>query len=268
MAYYLGIYIRVMLKIKHMKNSESALFGISKKSLSRTSMTLSLMFGCLLLVALSSCYTVPAAEDDGVVYQNYVPPSWAPPYDNVSMVQYYYFPDYEMYYDVWGRTFWCQENGGWVSYPGLPPAYAGIDLSASFIVLIDRNVHEPWRNHGYYRDNYPRHGYDNYRDIVVNNRIVTNIQPGHELVPRSYNENNDRVTFMQHPRVNAPAPGQPASAPVLPTPYHHITHEVPMRAIAPSMPKESRAFNYGSGVRRNAPAAAQPASRPPEGGKK
>jgi hypothetical protein len=188
-----------------------------------------------------------------------------------------------MYYDVWNHQYWYLQGDVWVSYPDLPPIYSDIDLSTAFIVLIDRDISEPWHNHSYYRDNYPSHGYDRYRDIVVNNRIVTNIQPGHELVPRAYNENNDRVTFMQHPKPNAPAPAQltqdrhqgnaqsqnlQARAPITPTQYHHVVHEVPMKSIAPSMPKESRAFNYGNGYHKPAPTQAahtqaSPAQRAP-----
>ena len=262
-----------------------------------------------LTLGISSCYTAPLyQEDDAAEYQTYVPPVWAPPYDNVSMIRYYYLPDYGVYYDVWERHFWCPENGVWVYYPTLPSTYVGVDLYTSFIVLIDRDVHDPWRRDGYYHDNYPRHGYDNYRDIVEKNRIVTDVEPGHELVPRAYDENNDRVTFMQRPRVNAQAPTEqsaqpnrdastpnrdvpsqsrevppqtrdvpraneraqtPATRVATPQPstppqYRPVAKEVPMRAIAPAMPKESRSFNYGSGVRRSAPANtnAAPVAKP------
>jgi hypothetical protein len=178
------------------------------------------------------------------VHQNYVPPQWAPPYDNVSTTRYYYFPDQDMYYDVWERQFYYMDNGVWIATSDVPPMYAGIDLNTSFIVLINRNINRPWENHEFYRDNYPSHGYDHYREIAVNNRIVTNIQPGHELVPRAYNESNRRVTFMQHPTA-APTPQ-----------YHHVVHEVPMRSIAPSMPKESRGYNYGGASNRPARNAA------------
>jgi hypothetical protein len=193
-----------------------------------------------------------------------------------------------MYYDVWSHEYWYLEGGVWVAYQDLPPIYSDLDLSSAFIVLIDRNISEPWHNYGYYHDNYPSHGYDRYREIVVNNRIVTNIQPGHELMPRAYNENNDRVTFMQHPRTNAQAPNpslqnrQPGDqhtqnpqvtnpqVRTLATPmqYHHVVHEVPMKSISPSMPKESRAFNYGGGYHKppqtqTARTPAAPAQRAP-----
>ena len=226
----------------------------------------------LLICFASSCFPPPQNEDDTVVVQNYVPPPWAPPYDNVSSVRYYYLPDYGMYYDVWDGQFWYMGDGGaWVSSIGPPPAYAGVDLSGAFVVLIDRDINRPWMNHAYYQENYPRHGYDQYKDIVVHNRIVTNVEPGHELVPRAFNENTNRVTFMQRPtapepgrvpepgRAPIPHPGMPAQGshqqPVQPPApsqshggnYHRVVHEVPMRSIAPSMPAASKNYNYGAG---------------------
>jgi hypothetical protein len=189
--------------------------------------------------------------------QNYVPPPWAPPYDNVSSTRYYYFPDYGMYYDVWDGQYWYMGPGGvWMASDGLPPAYAGVDLNSAFIVLIDRDVSRPWMNYSYYYHNYPAHGYDNYRDIVSRNRIVTNIAPGHTLVPRAFNENTNRVTFMQRPPQNAAAHGSAS--------YHRVVHEVPMRSIAPSMPAASRNLNYGRGYSK--PAAASRGGGPPRGG--
>ncbi len=244
----------------------------------------------ILAVCGSSCMPPPQDEDDTSVVQNYVPPPWAPPYDNVSAVRYYYLPDYEAYYDVWDGDWWYMGDGGWVSSVGPPSAFAGVDLNGAFVVLIDRDIDRPWQHHDYYRDNYPTHGYDQYKDIVVRNRIVTNTEPGHELVPRAFNENNNRVTFMQRPTmhtppepppggVRPPPPGQPpVPVPVrAPATYHHVVHEVPMHSITPSMPAESQNRNYGGGYSKarapqNSPAPARaPQSSPaparaPQGG--
>ena len=224
----------------------------------------------VLFVCLGFCVASCAAQvetEDGVVVQNYVPPPWAPPYDNVSSVRYYYLPDYGMYYDVWDHEFWYQgPDGDWIFSVGPPPAYAGVDFSGAFIVLIDRDIDRPWMNHGYYRDNYPRHGYDQYRDIVVHNRIVTNIEPNHELVPRAFNENNNRVTFMQKPVEPQTAPGN--VAPPHPTTYHHVVHEVPMKSITPSMPQASRGLNYGGGYTKGNAGASRGATPKGGGGKR
>ena len=207
------------------------------------------------------------------VQLNYVPPYWAPPYDNVSTIRYYYLPDCDIYYDVWDHEFWYFDGAVWIESLDEPAICVDIPLSSAYIVLIDRHVERPWLRHEFYVRNYPRHGYDRYRDIVVKNRIITNLRPNHELVPRAYNENTGRVTFMQHP--NAPAvaghtePNRSGtiagSAPTQPAPsqqWHHQVHEVPMMSIAPSMPQESRKLNYGGGQNR-APRT-MPAPAPPQ----
>jgi hypothetical protein len=217
----------------------------------------------LLAFSASSCVPPPEGESE-VVVQNYVPPPWAPPYDNTSSVRYYYLPDYDCYYDVWGATWWYGGPGGWVSSIGPPPQCSGVDLNGAFVVLIDKNIDRPWLNHDYYRNNYPAHGYDHYKDIVVHNRIVTNTAPNHELVPRAFNENTNRVTFMQRPvqpNLQTPPPPPPNGvtlppphehpAPPGPSHYHQVVHEVPMSKISPSMPKESQSHNYGAGYSKD-----------------
>ncbi len=136
----------------------------------------------------TSCGTMVA-----VSYDTYTPPAWAPPYDDVSSVHYYYFPDYDMYYDVWGDQFWYNDNGAWEPSAAVP--YPNVDLYNSYIVLINKKYATPWVRHDYFVKNYPPHSYENYQNIVVNNRIVKNIQPNHELVPRAFNENTNRVCY-------------------------------------------------------------------------
>jgi hypothetical protein len=165
---------------------------ISRLPLSKTSIMVVLMIAGILTTTLNSCITSAT-----IAYDTYTPPSWAPPYDDVSAVHYYYFPDYDMYYDVWASQFWYNDNGTWVSSAALPPNYANVNLYDSYIVLINKKYSTPWVRHDYFVKNYPPHVYDNYQNIVVNNRIVKNIQPNHNLVPRAYNENTKRVTFMQ-----------------------------------------------------------------------
>ncbi len=215
----------------------------------------------LLAFCVSSCVPPPEGGEPNAVVQTYVPPPWAPPYDNVSGVRYYYLPDYDCYYDVWDGAWWYSGPGGWASSIGPPPQCAGADLNSSFIVLIDKNIDRPWLNHDYYRQNYPAHGYDQYKDIVVHNRVITNTEPGHELVPRAFNENTNRVTFMQRPAVpHIPPPPPPPNGgmapdrhnmPMPPTPYHRVVHEVPMTKITPSMPPESQSHNYGAGYSKD-----------------
>jgi len=106
------------------------------------------------------------------------PPSWAPPYNNASGSQYYYLPDIECYYDVWHNEFVYLDNGNWIYSPTLPAMYAGYDLFHGHVVILDRNVYQPWMHHELYVSHYPR-----YYHNVIYPRVVG--QPH----PYGFNEN-------------------------------------------------------------------------------
>ena len=108
---------------------------------------------------------------------NVVVPAWAPFYDDIHHVRYYYLPDIEVYYDVWNQEFVYLEDGSWVFTPVLPPMYAGFDLYNSFVVILDAHVYEPWMHHQYYVAHYPRFYY----------RTVYHVTDTHEI--RGFNEN-------------------------------------------------------------------------------
>jgi hypothetical protein len=117
---------------------------------------------------------------------NVVPPPWAPYYENVNMVRYYYIPDIECYYDVWNHEFAYLEDGSWMFGATLPPVYSWLDLNTAFIVLLDNDVFEPWMHFHYYLSHYPRYYYrtvyrNNYNDI---DRPV-----------RGFNENEKAVMY-------------------------------------------------------------------------
>lgn len=236
------------------------------------------------VAGFSSC--APPPENDQTVYQTYVPPAWAPPYDGISQIRYYYFPDYDMFYDVEDGVFCYQTGDAWICSATLPPMFAAVDLDGAFIVLIHHDLVQPWLHHAYFERNYPSHCYDQYGAIVERNRIVPNLPRERRVVPRAFNENTNRVTFMQQPtgremppnpppappknpnqREPAPNPARPAPAPASPH-YDRVAQEVPMRSITPSMPAASKSFNYGSGYSKppsaqvSQPPSAQPSRQP------
>ncbi len=208
-------------------------------------MVLSIVVGTLTAGAfLPSCAWAPSGERAVVVYRNYVPPPWAPPYDNVSTIRYYYLPDYDVYYDVWQGTFCYQTGAMWICSATLPPMYADVNLYGVFLVLIHRDIARPWLHDRYYHDNYPPHCYDRYPDIVMHQRIISDVPSDRELVPRAFNENSDRVTFMRIPRErraatpapqplpNAPSPQAPA--PQAPAPLPNVPSRPPAPAPTPA----------------------------------
>jgi hypothetical protein len=136
---------------------------------------------------MNGCAVYVQRPGEGV---NIAPPAWAPYYENINSVRYYYFPDIECYYDVWNREFVYLEDGNWMFGATLPPIYSWLDLNTAFIVLLDNNVFEPWMHFHYYVSHYPRYYYrsiyrDNDRDI---NRTI-----------RGFNENG-RISLYNNPR--------------------------------------------------------------------
>jgi len=95
-----------------------------------------------------------------------VVPDWAPPYDDVDLVRYYYIPDIEVFYDVWNQDFVYLEDGSWMFSPTLPPEYADFDLYDCFIVLLDSDVYEPWMHFHFYVSHYPRYYYRSLYNIT------------------------------------------------------------------------------------------------------
>ena len=128
----------------------------------------------LLLLGFSMATPVIAQISVGV---NINVPVWAPSYDNVDQVQYYYLPDIEVYYDVWNHEFVYLDDGNWIFSPTLPPMYANYDLNNAFVVVLDANVHQPWMHFHYYVAHYPRYYY----------RSVYRADAGHPI--HGFNEN-------------------------------------------------------------------------------
>ena len=58
------------------------------------------------------------------------PPPWFYP-NRLEVVRYVYFPEFNFYYDLSGRTYLCREGGVWVRRNVLPPQLAGQDLRRS-----------------------------------------------------------------------------------------------------------------------------------------
>ena len=136
---------------------------------------------------------VPVAQPVPVVQvAQVVPvvPVWAPPYTYVHEVHYYYFPDYLVYYDVLASNY-CYFNGySWIQVTVLPalPAYYGFNPALAYLVVLNRNVYQPWTHHVHYHDLYPSHYYQTaYRPRSA---------PGANVMLRAYDENQSRALYV------------------------------------------------------------------------
>ncbi|MHB1921406.1 MAG: hypothetical protein ACYCOO_04140 [Chitinophagaceae bacterium] len=88
-------------------------------------------------------------------------PPWGPA--GYEYARYYYFPDLEIYYDVYAHQFIYLEEGQWVFSDYLPPQYRNYDLYQGDEVVInepraylyynqDRIRYRNYRNHYYRRE--------------------------------------------------------------------------------------------------------------------
>src|ERR1035437_7525499 len=111
-------------------------------------------FGFLLLLIFT---LQESAQSQVVIQAGVVAPTWAPVYDNVSQVQYYYLPDLEVYYDVWHHEFVYLEDGIWLFAPVLPPRFGNYDLYGGHVVILDYRIHQPWMHHELYSAHYPKY---------------------------------------------------------------------------------------------------------------
>lgn len=139
----------------------------------------------VMLIIIGMCFFTGCVVTGDVIEQpeanpNVVVPAWAPPYDDVQHVRYYYLPDIGVYYDVWDQDFAYLQDGNWMFASSLPPIYPGFDLYNSYVVVLDSHVYEPWMHHHYYVAHYPSNYYHS----------VYNVDDTHEL--RGFNENSAR----------------------------------------------------------------------------
>lgn len=108
-----------------------------------------------------------------------IQPAWGP--SGYNYVDYYYFPDLNVYYHVNNHQFVYYDRGGfWLESNYLPYAYRNYNLYTMYKVVINHQPY-PWR---YNRRHY--HDYGHYRG--VRNQLV--IRDCHEPAYRRSHANN------------------------------------------------------------------------------
>jgi hypothetical protein len=88
-------------------------------------------------------------------------PDWGPP--GYDYVDYYYFPDMDIYYNVPQRNYVYFDNGRWAFSASLPSRYRGYDMYHSYKVVI--NEPRPYLRNDYYRSRY--YSYRGRRDQEI-----------------------------------------------------------------------------------------------------
>lgn len=151
-----------------------------KKVIAKLAVVLTML---VMALGFAGCGTSYYGAAGSGYYDNYYDynPVWAPDY--YYGTRYYYFPDIETYYDLATQNFVYLYNGQWLFVPTLPAVYSAFNLRNAFIVIVNRNVYNPWMHHHYYNSHYPRYYYIDYYDF-------SNIP-----YVRGYNENGRRAVY-------------------------------------------------------------------------
>ncbi len=191
------------------------------------------------MVFTISFANVASAQRIGVNV-NITIPLWAPHYENTDLIQYYYLPDIECFYDVWNQEFVYLEDGNWMFGATLPSIYSWYDLNTAFVVVLDKDVFEPWMHFHYYVAHYPRYYYRSvYKSLWSD--------PRQSL--RGFNENS-KVVVYNRPGVKQGPPRK---------------YDFPERRVEPTRP--SRPMEY-RGNEIGQPVRVEPSMRRPQGGKR
>lgn len=80
-------------------------------------------------------------------------PLWGP--TGYDYVEYYYIPDFEVYYNVPQHRYYYYEGGLWVGRSYLPQRYRSYSLFNVYKIVI--NEPEPWHNHQIYKVKYAKY---------------------------------------------------------------------------------------------------------------
>jgi hypothetical protein len=146
-----------------------------------------LLLSAIILCAVSFSASAQVSVNVNIGRQ----PVWGPPgYDYVN---YYYLPDYDVYYDVPRGRFVYFDLGRWNFGPALPPRYGRYDLYHSYKVVI--NDRDPWLRHNYYHNHY----------VGFRGRSQSVIRDSHDeryFKGRERHSDNDRGKGRDHDRGN------------------------------------------------------------------
>lgn len=130
-----------------------------------------------LAASLTSCSVMMQGSRDGVSVGAAVNISAQPPWGpaGYACAPYYYFPDFNIYYDVNRALFYYHSHGRWVSAHKLPPDVGPHDFYKFYKVVLD--VRDPWLYNRAHRSKYRK-----YRGIHT--QPVLRDAPGYKHNPR------------------------------------------------------------------------------------
>ncbi len=173
-----------------------------------------LIFNIIIAISMCSCSRKQALPQTPEKNLSYAPPSWAPYYDKVYLVPYYYLPDIECYYDVLSKEFVYMQSGNWMFSTQLPAFYSWYNFDNPFVIMLDYNVYQPWMHHQLYVSNYPKYYYHTtFRESLENeSRPIHGFNENAKspiFASRASNSSIRRIPISTNKKVDQSHPMQP-----------------------------------------------------------
>ncbi len=111
----------------------------------------------LISVALFVMSTSTGTAQIGFSLNIHAQPLWGP--TNYDHVEYYYMPEYGIYYYAPGAQFVYQVGSRWTYSSRLPYKYRNVNLYSTYKVVV--NESKPYLRHDYYANRYSSRDYRN-----------------------------------------------------------------------------------------------------------
>ena len=187
-----------------------------------------ILFAALLALGTTAFTNIEAQAQVSVNINIGNQPAWGPV--GYDYVQYYYIPEYNIYYDVVSNRYIYMNNRRWIHAAMLPPHLRHIDLYRTHKVVL--NQRNPYR----YNDNHMR-AYGRYRND--RNQMVLRDNRGYQQYrnngnrPPQHMERGPRGGMVQGPQQR---PNRPQQAP---------RHGHRPDRIAQNQPSQHRSGNGG-----------------------
>jgi len=130
----------------------------------------------LLAIALFLLSSYNVSAQIGVSINLNLQPQWGP--TEYDYVDYYYMPEYDLYYYAPQRQFIYLKGNNWVTVKALPYQYRHVNLYNTYKVVI--NEPRPYLKHKYYADHYKGYKHQHSQQILIRDSNDPRYERRHE----------------------------------------------------------------------------------------
>ena len=130
----------------------------------------------LFVIALFLIASIKVNAQIGVSINLNLQPQWGP--TDYDYVDYYYMPEYDLYYYAPQKQFIYQRGNRWVTVHSLPYQYRHVNLYNTYKVVI--NEPKPYLKHKYYADHYRGFKGQHMQHTIIRESRDPRYERGHE----------------------------------------------------------------------------------------